>query len=66
MVTRLPVQHSQSLRICDHEYRLLSVAVGVPDANELATLIEDAEETRVFARGCHRRSANADRSIGGT
>lgn len=32
--------------ICDGNYRLLAIAVGVPDANDLLGLIEDAEETR--------------------
>lgn len=34
--------------VCDNQYRLLSFVVGVPDANELASMIEDAEETSVL------------------
>ena len=32
--------------VCDSDYRLLALAVGVPDGDELLTLVEDAEEVR--------------------
>ena len=34
--------------VCDGEYRLLSFAVGVPQAEDLIRLIEDAEENRTL------------------
>lgn len=36
--------------ICDDQYRLLSFVVGVPNADELATMVEDAEETSVLVQ----------------
>lgn len=42
---------SQSVvAIANSRYQLLALAIGVPDAAELATLIEDADETRLLLR----------------
>ncbi len=42
--------HSETARavvlVCDSQYRLLSFLVGVPEAPELATLVEDAQDFR--------------------
>lgn len=34
------------IAFCDEEYRLLSLCVGIPDADELQTRIEDVQEVR--------------------
>jgi hypothetical protein len=34
--------------ICDAKYRLLSLTVGVPEADEFLTIIEDAQQVRSF------------------
>ena len=36
------------IAVADNNYRLLSLAVGVPRSDDLISLIEDAEETRVM------------------
>ncbi|GAA5505865.1 hypothetical protein [Novipirellula caenicola] len=41
--------------ICNRDYRLLSFCVGIPDTDELVTLIEDAEEVQTLA-GIHQEA----------
>ncbi len=54
--------------ICNREYRLLSICVGIPDTDELGRLIDDAEEAQILV-GIHRKTPNqftreiAERSI---